>query len=51
MGEPGGYGDMGRNRRVFYSIVAAPIIKRLVANASAGDLDILKALVEDREEV
>jgi hypothetical protein len=36
LGEKGGYGAYGRNRSVFYSDVAAPIIERLV-KASNGD--------------
>jgi hypothetical protein len=36
LGEKGGYGPYGRNRAVFNSDVAAPIIERLM-NASTGD--------------
>ncbi len=33
IGEPGGYGSWGQNRRVFYSDIAAPIISRLLKRA------------------
>lgn len=41
LGEPGGFGA-GVNRSVFYSNVAAPIIKRLVAGFGPRELGILK---------
>ena len=33
VGEPGGYGTLGRNRAVFYSNTAAPRIVRLLREA------------------
>lgn len=46
VGEPGGYGDWGRHRAVFYSDTAAPIIKRIVKRSSERDLKLLKSLQE-----
>lgn len=43
MGEPGGYGTMGRYRRVFYSNTAAPLVKELFAEAAATIKDDLRA--------
>lgn len=43
LGEPGGYGQWGRNRPVFYSDAAAPIIERLI---KGGDVRV-RPLVED----
>lgn len=42
LGEPGGYGDYGRNRKVFYSDIAAPRIKEMFKDAGTiieNDLD------------
>jgi len=33
MGVPGGHGFYGRNRKVFYSDTAAPIIHEIIADA------------------
>ncbi len=35
MGEPGGYGTFGRNRRVFHSDTAAPLVVELLSEAAA----------------
>lgn len=48
IGEPGGYGTMGRNRPVFYSNSAAPIIKRMIQNGEARVLKELRKLMEDK---
>lgn len=37
LGEPGGYGDLGRNRSIFYSDTASPRIKRMFS-ASKGQI-------------
>jgi hypothetical protein len=44
LGEPGGYGEWGRNRAVFFSDVAAPIIKRLIKRSGPRELALLKGL-------
>lgn len=49
IGEPGRYGTMGRNRLVFYSNSAAPIIKRLIQNAGANVLGQLHNLEKDKD--
>ncbi len=49
IGEPGEYGTMGRNRLVFYSNSAAPIIKRLVQNAGAKVFKELRDLEKDKD--
>src|SRR5205807_2398450 len=33
IGEPGGYGTMGRNRKVFYSNSAAPLVEQLLSES------------------
>jgi hypothetical protein len=48
VGEPGGYGDMGRHRSVFYSDTAAPVIERLVQQFGARELGILKEMQTDK---
>lgn len=57
MGEPGGYGTWGRNRRVFYSNTAAPLVEELLAEskelvrgdlgALAADKDVKRAMTND----
>lgn len=47
IGEPGGYGA-GFNRPVFYSNVAAPIIRRLVEGFGPRELALLKAVGDDK---
>jgi hypothetical protein len=45
IGEPGGYGYWGRNRAVFNSDAAAPIIKRIIKNDDvklAGEIEKLR---------
>lgn len=44
MGEPGGYGTWGRNRNVFYSDVAAPIVFQLLKRAFPVVKDELEEL-------
>jgi hypothetical protein len=48
LGEPGGYGTMGRYRKVFYSDTAAPIIKRIFKNAGSIVEADLKAAKKDK---
>jgi len=48
IGEPGGYGTWGRNRAVFYSDAAAPIIKRIIKNAKIKLVRELEKLRKDR---
>jgi len=49
IGEPGGYGVWGRNRAVFYSDGAAPIIKRIVKNSEVNLKDEIEKLRDDRK--
>lgn len=48
IGEPGGYGPFGRNRAVFYSDAAAPIIQRIVKNSDGKLYDAIDELRNDR---
>ncbi|MBN2019928.1 MAG: hypothetical protein JW749_06865 [Sedimentisphaerales bacterium] len=47
IGEPGGYGTYGRNRAVFFSDAAAPIIKRIIKNNGNMLSDEIKKLRKD----
>jgi hypothetical protein len=47
IGEPGGYGDWGQNRAVFYSDAAAPIIARIVKYT---ELDLYKDIDKLRKD-
>lgn len=48
LGEPGGYGTYGLNRKVFYSNVAAPVIARMFQSAGALLQDDLVAAAKNR---
>jgi len=48
IGEPGGYGA-GRNRRVFFSNSAAPLIEQIFEDAGTSVTDELKALQDDKD--
>ena len=48
LGEKGGYGSFGRNRDVFYSDVAAPIIERLFKTAGCRVRPPLEAVMDDK---
>ncbi len=48
LGEPGGYGDYGRNRSVFYSDVAAPRIKEMFTKAGNKVSDDLENACKDK---
>jgi hypothetical protein len=48
VGEPGGYGA-GRNRKVFYSNSAAPLIRKIISEGADTARDRLVQLGEDRE--
>jgi hypothetical protein len=48
LGEKGGYGAFGRNREVFYSDVAAPIIERLFKAAGKRARAALEAAMDDK---
>ncbi|MCX5250352.1 hypothetical protein OG895_34960 [Streptomyces sp. NBC_00201] len=48
IGEPGGYGTMGRNRRVFYSNSAAPLIEQMLKEDREVIRDDLDKLQKDR---
>jgi len=47
LGEPGGYGDYGRQRRVFYSNSAAPVIEELFAASRDAVRPVLDELAND----
>jgi hypothetical protein len=49
LGEPGGYGQWGRSRAVFYSDAAAPIIERLVKGADVRVRPLLEACKRDKK--
>jgi hypothetical protein len=49
LGEPGGYGQWGRNRAVFYSDAAAPIIERLIKAADERVRSLLEACKKDKK--
>lgn len=49
IGEPGGYGTWGRNRRVFYSNTAAPLVADLIREAEEHARERIAALREDRD--
>ncbi len=49
MGEPGGYGTMGRGRRVFFSNSAAPLVEEILHESRETIRDELKSLRTDRE--
>ncbi|MCG8587219.1 MAG: hypothetical protein MI757_21145, partial [Pirellulales bacterium] len=42
VGEPGGYGDWGRRRAVFFSDTAAPIIQRIIQRSGEREVRLLK---------
>jgi hypothetical protein len=48
IGEPGGYGVFGKNRVVFYSDSAAPIISRIVKREGKRILECLEKLRKDK---
>ncbi len=48
LGEKGGYGQWGRNRSVFYSDAAAPIIERLIKASDGRVRPILEELAADK---
>lgn len=48
IGEPGGYGDMGRFRKVFYSNSAAPLIEQMFQDSRDSVRDDLAAAQSDR---
>lgn len=48
IGEPGGYGTWGRNRAVFYSDGAAPIIQRIIKNSEVNLYDEIENLRDDK---
>ncbi|GDY49066.1 hypothetical protein SANT12839_099480 [Streptomyces antimycoticus] len=48
LGEPGGYGTMGRNRKVFYSNSAAPLIEQMFKAGREVIRDDLSGLQDDR---
>ena len=49
LGEPGGYGVWGRNREVFYSDTAAPIIKKMFSEAKSKiKEDFLEAIKDNK---
>lgn len=48
LGEKGGYGQWGRNRPVFYSDTAAPIIERLFKSADGRVRPILEGYAGDK---
>ena len=47
IGEPGGYGPVGRNRAVFYSNGAAPVIKRIIEHSPVKLYEKIEDLRED----
>ena len=49
LGEPGGYGQWGRNRTVFYSDAAAPIIERLIKGGDTRVRPLLEACEKDKK--
>ena len=49
IGSPGGYGDWGRNRAVFYSNGAAPVIARIIEHTDANLHDKVESLREDND--
>lgn len=49
LGEPGGYGQWGRNRAVFNSDAAAPIIERLIKGGDARVRPLLEASANDKK--
>ncbi len=49
IGEPGGYGTWGRNRAVFYSDTASPIISRIVRNSTKNISAIINDLRKDKD--
>jgi hypothetical protein len=49
LGEPGNRGQWGRNRSVFYSDAAAPIIERLIKGGDARVRPLLEASAEDKK--
>jgi hypothetical protein len=49
LGEPGGYGQWGRNRPVFNSDAAAPIIERLIKDGDARVRPLLEASANDKK--
>ena len=49
LGEPGGYGQWGRNRTVFNSDAAAPIIERLIKGGDARVRPLLEASANDKK--
>ena len=48
IGEPGGYGQWGQNRTVFYSNEAAPVIKRIIEHSPIKLDEEIEHLREDR---
>jgi hypothetical protein len=49
LGEPGGYGQWGRNRAVFNSDAAAPIIERLIKGGDARVRPLLEESANDKK--
>jgi hypothetical protein len=49
LGEQGGYGQWGRNRAVFYSDAAAPIIERLIKDGDARVRPLLEDCLKDKK--
>jgi hypothetical protein len=47
LGEPGGYGQFGRNRPVFYSDFGGPLIARMIRAAGTNVRDDLRAATGD----
>lgn len=48
IGEPGGYGTWGRNRAVFYSDSATPVIQRIVKYSEVKLYDEIENLREEK---
>jgi hypothetical protein len=49
IGEPGGYGTWGRNRQVFNSDAAAPVIIRIFKHGDTKMSDAIDRLRKDKE--